>query len=168
MSMVAMKQPYLIQIMLDDEPLNPRTDYDNFGHMVCWHSRYNLGDEHSHNDPNDFLQELTGRTVSAEELIAFVRGKNAPNTELNYDRSRGGWEIGSYDSHFKKWYHGDFFAGSLESNQSDIKDALLETMTNSELLKIAGKKNVILPPEPVRPLRAFHVGKFLSRTHPTR
>lgn len=48
MSLVAMKQPFLLQIMYDDEPMNPRTDYDNFGHMVCWHSRYNLGDEHSH------------------------------------------------------------------------------------------------------------------------
>ena len=46
MSLVAMKQPYLLQVMYDDEPLNPRTDYDNFGKMVCWHSRYNLGDEH--------------------------------------------------------------------------------------------------------------------------
>ena len=43
MSMVAYKAPYLLQIMMDDEPLNPRTDYDNFGHMACWHRRYNLG-----------------------------------------------------------------------------------------------------------------------------
>ena len=22
---------------------SPRVDYDNFGHMICWHRRYNLG-----------------------------------------------------------------------------------------------------------------------------
>lgn len=145
MSLVAMKQPFLLQIMYDDEPMNPRTDYDNFGHMVCWHSRYNLGDEHSHSDPNDFLQELTRQTVSEYALLEFIRSGKAPTTELKYDRSRGGWEIGSYDGYFKKWFHGEFFEGSLEDRKSEVKDALIEAMSNSELLEIAGKKNIILP-----------------------
>lgn len=34
-SLVALKQPYLLQVMYDTEPLNPREDYDNFGHMMC-------------------------------------------------------------------------------------------------------------------------------------
>lgn len=38
MSLVAMKQPYLLQVMYDEKLLNPRTNYDNFGRMVCWHS----------------------------------------------------------------------------------------------------------------------------------
>lgn len=29
----------------DDEPLNPREDYDNLGTMVCFHRRYTLGDK---------------------------------------------------------------------------------------------------------------------------
>jgi len=32
-------------LQTDPDPINPRKDYDNFGHMVCWHRRYNLGDE---------------------------------------------------------------------------------------------------------------------------
>ena len=145
MSLVAMKQPYLLQIMYDNEPLNPRTDYDNFGRMVCWHNRYNLGDEHSFADPSDFLQDLVRRTVSEYALFEFVRSGKAPTTELKFDRSRGGWEISSYDNYFKKWYHGDFFEGSLEASKSGVKDNLIETMSNAELLEIAGQKNIILP-----------------------
>ena len=73
--------------MYDNEPLNPRTDYDNFGRMVCWHNRYNLGDEHSFADPNDFLQDLVRRTVSEYALFEFVRSGKAPTKELKFDRS---------------------------------------------------------------------------------
>lgn len=145
MSLVARKQPYLLQVMYDDDPMNPRTDYDNFGRMICWHSRYNLGDEHHFDDPNDFLQDLTRRTVSEYALFEFVHSGKAPTTKLTYDRSRNGWEIGSYDDYFKKWYHEDFFEGSLEENKSTVKDCLIETMSNAELLTIAGQKNIILP-----------------------
>jgi hypothetical protein len=36
---------HTINIHLDDDPPNPRTDCDNLGTMVCFHGRYNLGDE---------------------------------------------------------------------------------------------------------------------------
>jgi hypothetical protein len=36
-----------VRILQDSEPFNPRTDHDNFGHMVCFHRRYDLGDKHS-------------------------------------------------------------------------------------------------------------------------
>lgn len=35
---------YTIKVYQDDDPMNPRIDFDNFGHMVCSHGRYNLGD----------------------------------------------------------------------------------------------------------------------------
>lgn len=38
---------YRIEIYLDEDPPNPRTEWDNFGHMICFHSRYNLGDKHN-------------------------------------------------------------------------------------------------------------------------
>ena len=40
-----------------DCPLNPREDYDNIGHMICF-SKYILGDKHDHSDPYDFLESL--------------------------------------------------------------------------------------------------------------
>jgi hypothetical protein len=44
----------------DPEPLNPRKDQDNFSVMVCWHGRYNLGDEHSYKSPDELWRELLG------------------------------------------------------------------------------------------------------------
>lgn len=35
---------YLIKIIIDQDPINPRTEYDNVTTMVCFHSRHNLGD----------------------------------------------------------------------------------------------------------------------------
>lgn len=37
---------YKINIINDVNPQNPRTEWDNFGTMVCFHKRYNLGDKH--------------------------------------------------------------------------------------------------------------------------
>lgn len=34
-----------LKIFTDDNPMNPRTEFDNLGHMICFHKRYNLGDK---------------------------------------------------------------------------------------------------------------------------
>ena len=34
-----------IQVHSDDDTESPRTAWDNFGHMVCFHKRYDLGDK---------------------------------------------------------------------------------------------------------------------------
>ena len=33
-------------------------EWDNLGTMVCWHRRYDLGDKHDFNDPEDFYEWL--------------------------------------------------------------------------------------------------------------
>lgn len=33
-----------LRIVIDPEPSNPRTDFDNLATMACWHRRYRLGD----------------------------------------------------------------------------------------------------------------------------
>lgn len=43
---------YLIKIFQDYEPENPR-QWDNLGKMICFHRKYNLGDQHNYNS-NDF------------------------------------------------------------------------------------------------------------------
>ena len=51
--------PYKLKIEQDTDMdgLGPR-DWDNLGTMVCWHSRYDLGDEQRRDDVNDWLREL--------------------------------------------------------------------------------------------------------------
>lgn len=34
-----------VNIYQDIDPLNPRVDFDHYGKMLCFHKRYNLGDE---------------------------------------------------------------------------------------------------------------------------
>ena len=44
---------FTLRIVQDEDPVNPRLDFDNLGKMICFHKRYNLGDEHNI-DPVDF------------------------------------------------------------------------------------------------------------------
>jgi hypothetical protein len=45
----------LVKVWLDEYPENP-CSWDNLGTMVCWHRRYNLGNQHNFRSPEDFLQ----------------------------------------------------------------------------------------------------------------
>lgn len=40
-----------LKIIQDEDAFNPRHEYDHIGHMVCFHSRYDLGDKYHYNDP---------------------------------------------------------------------------------------------------------------------
>ena len=144
MSLVAMKQPYLLQVMYDDEPLNPRTDYDNFGKMVCWHSRYNLGDEHDFEDTNELLKSLARDSVEPDALISLVRSGKVEGVKLEYNQSDGGWTVSEYDDYFKKWFT-TFFEGSMADNKQDIFEDILNTLPDQLLYALASEKNLILP-----------------------
>lgn len=48
---------YTIKLYQDELEDGPR-DWDNLGTMVCWHRRYDLGDEQEKGDPQDWLDEL--------------------------------------------------------------------------------------------------------------
>lgn len=73
MEKIAAQGEYLLKLMDDEIPLNPRTDYDNFGRMVCFHPRYSLGDEHSYHDSDDFLLDLLSETLGSEEKAEQFR-----------------------------------------------------------------------------------------------
>lgn len=53
---------YSINIWHDSNPMNPRTECDNAGTMICFHRRYNLGDKHEFKSANfnswDGLRQL--------------------------------------------------------------------------------------------------------------
>ena len=56
MPMTATMAPYTLFILDDDTPMNPREDHDCLGKMVCWHSRYSLGEKHDYDEPSAFYQ----------------------------------------------------------------------------------------------------------------
>ena len=57
-------------IVLDVDPANPRTEWDNAGHMVCWHNRSVLGDVHKFSDNDDFWE--TANEWSGDDRIAVI------------------------------------------------------------------------------------------------
>ena len=166
MSLVAWKRPYLLQVMVDDEPENPRGEEDNLGHMVCWHRRYNLGDEHRYENPNDFLKDLVRRTVSGDAILDYVRSGKSDTVRLSEsypvpgeggtfdgqmagksaeDCMVSGVRVEGYDRHAKEWYEEELFAGGLEEQKQEVVDCLLDRMADQDLLTLARKENIILP-----------------------
>lgn len=58
-----------VKICQDKDPQHPRRDMDPFGTLVCWHSRYNLGDDEKDPScsPGEYLDELYGITDQIAE-----------------------------------------------------------------------------------------------------
>lgn len=57
---------YCLHIHSDDEPCDPRKDYDNTATMACWHRRYNLGDNVKESSPEFFWNRLVGDHIPEE------------------------------------------------------------------------------------------------------
>lgn len=94
-----MSQPYethtignlTLEIHHDPDPLNPRTEYDNLGHLVCWHRHYDLGDEHIYSDPEDFFEDLVHEALSPEERDRRCRVQNLLDRIPAYFDHKGHW-----------------------------------------------------------------------------
>ena len=54
------------EIYLDDNPESPR-EWSNLGTMVCWHSRYNLGDDHDYKNPYHCLLDLASKGLTYKD-----------------------------------------------------------------------------------------------------
>ena len=67
--MQATKFRYRIERDTDAE--NPRTGFDNPGKMVCWHSRYKLGDEQPRQEVDEWLYELADYKKDRCDLDEF-------------------------------------------------------------------------------------------------
>ena len=62
---------YTIKIESVDYPPNPREDWDNLGHMVCWHRRYDLGDKHNFDSPEDFQEYIKNNKCVVLPLFLY-------------------------------------------------------------------------------------------------
>lgn len=61
---------HTIEIKLDSSPVNPREEWDNFGRMICFHKRYNIGDKHElphEKDADDFAKYIK----SNKNVVSF-------------------------------------------------------------------------------------------------
>jgi hypothetical protein len=56
---------YLIEVIQDNDPQSPR-EWDNLGKMICFHGRYDLGDEH------DFSREESQEFLKSKEICVSL------------------------------------------------------------------------------------------------
>jgi hypothetical protein len=64
---------YTIKLIQDENPMNPREDYDHFAHMICFHRDYGLGDKDwKSKNRNSSHQDL----MTPEELKEIVSRKD--------------------------------------------------------------------------------------------
>lgn len=57
-----------VRIIQDTDPQNPR-DWDDVAKLICWHNRYNLGDDHDYNR-EDFIRSLASEVSPAFDEFA--------------------------------------------------------------------------------------------------
>ncbi len=58
MMWAATKGAYMLTVQPDDFFPDPRRENENFGTMLCFHRRYNLGDEHNYSSSGDLIKDL--------------------------------------------------------------------------------------------------------------
>ena len=108
---------YRLTIVRDEEPMNPR-EWDNLGKMVCWHSRYSLGDEQPRQSPDEWLEEL------AIELDPSIESR------IEY------WRNGVGFDKFYKQFGNDGTAKAWNKSEEKIQEIVLS---------VIDKKTVMLP-----------------------
>ncbi|MBC8560779.1 hypothetical protein [Fumia xinanensis] len=149
MPMVAHKSPYTLLISEDDMPLNPRKESDNLGKMVCWHSHYQLGDQHKFDEPRDFLTQILFQTYAsnAKTIYDFIKAGKAADAKFQYNRSNREWElwenIGLASS---DWYKTSSYPASLKGGDIPcwFLDDCLSALKNFEMISLLEQSGQIV------------------------
>lgn len=71
---------HTIKIYQDPCPENPREAWDNFGTMICFHSRYCLGDKHTW-EKDAFLEYIKGKNIIALPIFLYDHSGITMNTK---------------------------------------------------------------------------------------
>jgi len=99
---------FTIKILLDDVNDSPR-DWDNAGKMVCWHSRYNLGDEQPKESPNEYMAHITEKNFIILPVYIYDHSGITISTSYKHpyndrwDAGQVGWIYISKKDAVKEW-----------------------------------------------------------------
>ena len=66
--LMAVEGPYALMVQPDDILISPREVDEHFGTMVCFHSRYALGDSHNYMDTSILLGDSFPRRLEKRSL----------------------------------------------------------------------------------------------------
>lgn len=147
---------YALLVVNDSDPLNPRVDCNTLGRMVCWHSRYQLGDPHDYDEPKGFLSDLYRRSIHdhGRNLVAHLKNHQAQGAYLEYNRSTHEWDL--YVRNWWKtvlggsepdWEVVQSVPNSQLNDSSLFFDDMLDALTVSDLAKLLEQlEDVVLLP----------------------
>lgn len=152
-------------ILQDTDPQNPRDPgwQENLGSMVCWHKRYNLGDKHNWEDPNDFFQDLALKNTNWSELLQYIKDGHTKDLRLVPEGEGYQLQFKALSFNGNRWedkdqwadmegfqFPADFSDSAAISKrvwdeaQGEITDVLKEMYT-PELIDLCKDKVAILP-----------------------
>ena len=77
----------------DNHDCDSPRDWDNVGTMVCWHGRYNLGDEQPKIGPDEYLEDLPKGTITLPLYLYDHSGITMSTTKFScpWDSGRVGF-----------------------------------------------------------------------------
>jgi hypothetical protein len=61
-----------LEIIQDSSPESPRESFDNFGTMVCWHLRHDLGDKQPKINQFDWMNYIVGMGNEEDTVIVWA------------------------------------------------------------------------------------------------
>ena len=139
-----------IHIENDDEPLNPRTDQDgNVGHMMCWYSRYMLGDyeeRKQYEDPEEFLKDLIRKVITFEELKNYIENNKTKN-KLNIRFEDDKYILtGEYAAWFDKGEVKKHIIETTDQDESWLEDSIIDYLEISDKLNLLEQKDYYFLP----------------------
>jgi hypothetical protein len=95
---------HTINVFQDEHPESPR-EFENLGDMVCFHSRYNLGDKHNYQSLDHLFEEVNKETHIIKPLYLYDHSVLAMQTEKFSENS--GWHHAAWDSGLVGFYIAD-------------------------------------------------------------
>ena len=121
-----------LEIEQDTDPMNPRTEWDNFSTMVCFHKRYNLGDKTDYKSDNfDSWDELK-QQIESDHNVLMIKPLYL------YDHSGITISTSSFSCRFDSGQIGWIFIDekklqSITGDSSGHTDTNLEEIIDSEV-----------------------------------
>jgi hypothetical protein len=99
----------VLRVQQDECPLDPRTDWDNLGNMICFHGRYNLGDyeKAKQYEPNDYYKLKKRKDVVILPLYLYDHSGITMNTtgfSCRWDSGQVGFIYVTHEE-IRKWFN---------------------------------------------------------------
>ena len=121
-----------LEIEQDTDPMNPRTEWDNFSTMVCFHNRYNLGDKTDYKSSDFNSWDELKQQIESDHKVLMIKPLYL------YDHSGITISTSSFSCRFDSGQIGWIFIDeknlqSITGDSSGHTDTNLEEIIDSEV-----------------------------------